>query len=85
MNGAHLRPVEDAVSQPMLQIPEAGSMLQIAKSGIIRRSLKLRIVYQQFQARIASGCSEDCGRLKQTISYGVCEVGTLDIPQGGLD
>jgi hypothetical protein len=26
-----------------------------------------------------------CGRLKQTISYGVCEVGVLDIPQGGLD
>ena len=33
MNGAHLRPVEDAVSQPMLQIPEAGSMLQIAKGA----------------------------------------------------
>jgi hypothetical protein len=26
MNDAHLRPVEDAISQPMLQIPEAGSM-----------------------------------------------------------
>src|SRR5580692_6195304 len=30
MNGAHLRPIEDAIGQPMLQIAEAGSTIQIA-------------------------------------------------------
>jgi hypothetical protein len=85
MNSAYLRPVEDAIGQPMLQIAEAGSVLQIAKSRIVRRTLKLRIVHHQFQAGIACGCCEDCDRLKQPIGHRVGEVRTLDIPQGSLD
>jgi hypothetical protein len=44
----------------MLQIAEAGSVLQIAEGGLARPALKLRIVYHQLDARIACGCSEDC-------------------------
>lgn len=51
----------------MLQIAEAGSVLEIAKDGIARRALKLRIVHYQFQACFASDVSEDCGCLEQTI------------------
>jgi hypothetical protein len=58
---------------------------RIAKDGIPGRSLKLRIVHQQLQARIASGWGEDCGCLKQTVGYRVCEVSALDIPHCGQD
>src|SRR5215469_15197872 len=45
MNSSHLRPVENAIGQSMLQIAETGSMLQIAKSGISGPTLKLGIVH----------------------------------------
>ena len=58
MNGAHLRPVEDVVGQPMLQIPEGGSILRVAKGGLARGTLKLRIVHHQVQT-----CSATTGKL----------------------
>jgi ATP-dependent helicase YprA (DUF1998 family) len=85
MNSVHLRPVEDAIGQSMLQIAEARSVLQIAKGGLARPALKLRIVYHQLDARIACGCSEDCDRLKQPIGNGVRKVRALDIPHRGLN
>jgi hypothetical protein len=81
----HLRPVEDAIGQSMLQIAEAGSVLQIAKSGLARPALKLRIVYHQLDAGIACSRSEDCDRLKQPIGNGVRKVRALDIPHRGLN
>lgn len=45
MNSSNLRPIEDAIRQPMLQIAEAGCMLRITKRSITRRTLKLRIVH----------------------------------------
>ena len=85
MNSAYLRPVEDAIGQPMLQIAEAGSVLRIAKSRIVRRTLKLGIVHHQLEACIACGCCKDCDRLKQPIGHWVGEIRTLNIPQGSLD
>jgi hypothetical protein len=85
MNSSHLRPVEDAIGQSMLQIAEAGSVLQIAKGGLARPALKLRIVHHQLDARIACGCSEDCDCLKQPIGHGVRKVSTFDIPHYGLN
>jgi hypothetical protein len=55
MNGIHLRPVEDAVGQPTLQIPEAGSMFEVADGGVARDTLKLRIVHHEFESQRASG------------------------------
>ena len=77
MNSSHLRPVEDAIGQSMLQIAEAGSVLQIAKGGLARPALKLRIVYHQLDARIACGCSEDCDRLKQPTATGYVKYARL--------
>src|SRR5229473_4595787 len=43
MNGPNLRPVEDTIGQPMLQIAERGGVMEVSKCGIIGRALKLRI------------------------------------------
>jgi hypothetical protein len=58
MDSVHLRPVEDAIGQSMLQISEAGSVLQIAKGGLARPALKLRIVYLWLPkiSKSLSGC-----------------------------
>ncbi len=77
MNGPNLRPIEDTIHQPMLQIAERGSVQKIAKRGIVRRALKLRIVHDQFQAGFASRRSKDGSRLKQPIGYWVGEVSAL--------
>jgi hypothetical protein len=58
---------------------------QIAKRGITRNTLKLRIVHDEFQARIASGIGEDCDCLKQPVGYRVCEIGALSISDGSLN
>src|SRR5262249_22127810 len=50
MNSSHLRPVEDAIGQSMLQIAKAGSVLQIAKGRLARPALKLGIVHHQLDA-----------------------------------
>jgi hypothetical protein len=84
MHGTHLRPVEDAVGEPMLQIPKTGSMLEVSKGGVARDTLKLRIVYHQFQARIASGCGKDRACFKQSVGNGVGKIGPFNIPHGGL-
>src|SRR5215472_17883473 len=57
----------------------------MAKSGIATCTLKLRIVHYQLEARIASGCGEDCHRLKQPIRHRVCKICALDIPHCSLD
>ena len=41
MNSTHVCPVENAIGQPVLQIAEAGSVLQMAKSWIAGPALKL--------------------------------------------
>jgi hypothetical protein len=73
MDSPYLCPIEDAIGQPMLQVPERGSTPEIAKFGIIGSPLKLRIIHYQFQARIASRCSEDGGCLKQAIGHRIRE------------
>ena len=85
MNSAHLRPVEDAIGQPMLQIAEAGGTRQTSKRGVTRRALILRIVHHEFDGRIASGCGEGRGGLKQAVGDGVSEVCPADIPHRGLN
>jgi hypothetical protein len=84
MNSAHLRPIEDAIGQPMLQIAKAGGVFQIAIRGIIRPTLILRIVHHQFQAYIASSRGEDRRGLKQAVYHGVSKVGPLDVAHGGM-
>ena len=41
VNSSHLRPIKYAIGQPVLQVAEAGSVLQMAKSRIAARTLKL--------------------------------------------
>jgi hypothetical protein len=50
LNGTNLLPVEGAVGEPMLQIPEAGSILEVPKRAVARNTLKLRIVHHQLQS-----------------------------------
>ena len=85
MNSAHLRPVEDAIGQSMLQIAETGGARQTSKRGITRRALILRIVHHEFEGRIASGSGEGRGGFKQAVSDGISEVGPPDIPHRGLN
>src|SRR6185437_3745445 len=73
MNSPNLGPIENTIGQPMLQVSEGGSVLEIAKCGIVGRSLKLRIVHHQFQASVTSRCGEEGGCFKQPIGYRVCE------------
>src|SRR5258708_38911851 len=77
MNGPNLRPVEDTIGQPMLQISKGWSALEIAKRGITRRTLKLRIVHHQFQSRITSRCSKDGHCLKEPIRHRIGKVSPL--------
>jgi len=69
----------------MLQIAEAGKALRVAKRGIIRPALILRIVHHQFQSLIASGCGEDRSGLKQAVGDGISKVGPLDVLHCGQD
>ncbi len=69
----------------MLQISEAGSMLEVAKGWVARDTLKLRIVYHQLQCPRASGCGEDRSCFQQPVGNRVSKVGPLDVPHGGLD
>jgi len=84
MNSAYLRPIEDAIGQPMLQIAKAGSAVQIAIRGITRLTLILRIVHHQFQACLASSRGENRRGLKQAVDHGVSKVGPFDVSHGGL-
>ena len=59
--------------------------MEVAKRGIIWRTLKLRIIYHQLQSRIASRCGEDGGGLKQPIGHRVGEVSALHIFHSRLD
>ena len=76
MNSASLRPIEDLVGKPVLQI---------AKARSLRCSLKLRIIDDEFRAGIAGSRGEDRGRLKQTIGHRVCKICPLDALQSRTD
>jgi len=47
---------------------------EIAKCRIIGCALKLRVVYYQSHAGVASCCGKDDGRFDQSIGYGVGEI-----------
>ena len=85
MNGAHLRPIEDAIGQPMLQIAEAGGTIQITIREIAGPALILRVAHHQFEGRFASGCGENHSSLKQPVGHWICKEGTLNVPHCRLD
>src|SRR5581483_8231095 len=69
----------------MLQVAERGRDLQVAKRGLAGNALQLRVVHDQVQSSVAGTCSEDRGRLKQTIHNRIGEIRAVHAFHGSVD
>src|SRR6185437_6430935 len=84
MHSVNLRPIEDTISQPVLQVPKGWCALKLAEHGIRRRALKLRIVDDQIHASVGGRGGENSRSLEQSMSYRIGEICALHIFHGCL-